>query len=566
MYCTHCGANCPDDSAFCTNCGAPLSNTREPSAAPRYEPRPDRQKIPAASTARPRTGRMKKIALFGLLPLGVFALVLAALLHFFPASEEPGSGKPSQAAAKDADADGFLPAAEKDPLSSYYRDVLVPELGEFDWGTYDLNYGNSAEGSNLEGASGIVFRDIRDYDADEQDELFIMLLDEGHLELQMYEADENDSAALSAQMESLEDIPGFGDIKEHNYYIKSDGGTIYLAEDGYSTVSILADGTSEFLRVSHYAGGEFVSDVSELYEGSDFSGLEDEVAQTASELNACGFTESAARLDVDLVLQAGADNLDPIFLVRACNADFFSFSSNPQELWEEFYNTQNYDVLGQVEYHFFPNEEKMREFTQILGYHTERNDFSVSEGDETVTAYFDQVIFEGNGSSRIDWLNRQVESLKQDYYDSTAPYLEEELGLLKERNESFSYQESGWDYMPHDLESVYYDDRGWVSIGYSWHWYMGGVANSGWVAMNYNLTNCQPLYLPDVLNMDWLETSDAVLEALAEEDPYLAENARGSLIPSDLSFYFDEANAYICFDAYSLNQGGSGIQITIPRQ
>ena len=138
----------------------------------------------------------------------------------------------------------------------------------------------------------------------------------------------------------------------------------------------------------------------------------------------------------------------------------------------------------------------------------------------------------------------------------------EELNLLLES----PYGETEWDYEPHSVESVYYNEAGDVSVEYGWHWYMGGVSNCGWQSVNCNVYTRKIYCLADVLGVDWEMARKQVRQALIDQAGFEEEYIDIEKIPYNPVFYFDEDTVTVCFESYSLDQGPGGVQVTLPRQ
>lgn len=461
-------------------------------------------------------------------------------------------------------------------LRNYYEDMIgksehlidynrqyVASYEEVDYDGY--SYPTAGYVKNLDGP---VACDIRDYDGDGEDELLTVALvknnkEEGSdniLEWQIYEV-WSDEVHLQASMETCQKAIGGFDIQDADYYIKEEGSHVYIAESVTETVCVTADGTNEMLRVLHYDGEALIEDVYQSFSGSDFSDLEDAVAETASKLNGLGFTNSAAKLTTGLELQP-EDGMVDIFLVRGMNQEIY----NPDnELWT-YYDTQDISVLGEVTYYFYHNLEDYYEKNHITGYKKQVDDFSVSQDGKTVNASFERVVFEGNGEVGINWLNNQITQMENDYKSSIDVTDDNLQSIYDELNNLLqSPYDEEWDYQPYSLESIYYNEEGDVSVGYIWNWYMGGVSNTGWQCVNCNIYTRNTYYLEDILGVDWDTAREQVKQALIEQEGFEEEYLDVQDIPYNVPFYFDEDTVTVCFESYSLNQGPGWIQITLPR-
>lgn len=182
-------------------------------------------------------------------------------------------------------------------------------------------------------------------------------------------------------------------------------------------------------------------------------------------------------------------------------------------------------------------ESNENEDSVISGYSVIRDDFSRStDNGRQIEMYFDKVIFEGSDDT-IYWLNGQIESLEATYRKDYEKYMESDLINLQE----FPY-DSAWSYSPRELNSVYYDDN-YVSIGWSGLWYAGGVTDTEFACMNYDLNSKSELTLHDILGEN---AYDIIVDALDKEDDsgWLSSSFDYSMIDKAL-FYFDESTVYV---------------------
>ena len=456
-------------------------------------------------------------------------------------------------------------------LQSFYEDMLAESDHPIDYDrTYTAPYIEMAAddykyplAGYVEGLDGPLTYKIKDFDHDGEEELLVMAIVDNDkeeepdhiLELQMYEVAE-DEVQLQARIRTCLGAVGGFDIQNADYYIKEDGSQIYIAENLAETVCVTADGTNFVLRVLHYDGSDFVEDTAQDFSGSDFSDLEDLVAKTASDLENLGFSNSAVKLTYELQFQP-EDEMEEFFIVRGANEGIYLPDSNVFS----YYDTQDISVLGELTYHFYNDQETYYEKNKITGYRKQKDDFSASRDGATVNAFFERVTFEGNDETGIDWLNQQIIDLENSYKDNLDPVEEELVNLLES-----PYGETEWDYEPHSVESVYYNEAGDVSVGYGWYWYMGGVSNSGWQSVNCNLYTRKIYSLADVLGVDWETARRQVRQALIDQAGFEEGYVEIEKIPYNPVFYFDENTVTVCFESYSLDQGPGGVQVTLPRQ
>ncbi len=452
-------------------------------------------------------------------------------------------------------------------LENYYEQISTESKKPIDYNkSYIVAYeavedAGYAVNGYLEEIEGCVAYDIRDYDKDGQEELLVLTVQPSSdmqemyssIWFQMYEITQ-EAVELAAQTEAYQGILGGSDIQDSYFYVKQTGDMIYLAEESTETVCTYADGTTEALRILHYDGSCFVTDTEKSYSGSDFSGMEEIIAQTADEIRSYGFTKSADGLDTSLTLQM-EDGMEELLLVTGVNYEIY----NPYNRIGTYWENHDLSVLGEVTYRFYTSWEQYREQKKITGYHTQTQDYGISEDGTTIHASFERVVLEGANPDEIAWINKISERLEEEYAASLAD-IDEWFAQLKEN----PYDEQ-WAYHPYSVDSVYYNEQGAVSISYSWDWYMGGVANGGWESLNYNVYDHSSITLEEAIGVDWEEAYDMVKQELASEHGFTAnelENSSGFYNPS---FWFDEDFVYVGYESYALNQGGWPVSIMLPR-
>lgn len=204
------------------------------------------------------------------------------------------------------------------------------------------------------------------------------------------------------------------------------------------------------------------------------------------------------------------------------------------------------------------SEEEVNEDVPIISnYSIVRDDFSCSTNSgKKIVMYFDKVVFEGSDDSIIYWLNGQVESLENTYQSEYQSNIEQELENLEE-----SSYDTSWEFEPHELKHIYYDDQ-YASIGWSCKWYGGGVGDTTYEYVNYNLSTKAEVTLYDLLGDN---AYNIIVEALNKEDESgtLSGNFDIAMVDS-VPFYFDEDTVYINFPDYMLGVSWS-VEITVKR-
>lgn len=611
MFCRECGTKNNDGANFCVGCGRPLRKATQPTggqpgaagleAGQPQVARPTGGQPEAAGSgagqpqAGQLTGKKKNKKWIALALVGAAVVLAGTLIVLFATgafsdgedeeddrkagrvdrhseeSEERGKeGSEKESGSTEESEPEELPAPEDLTVQEYLERDLIPAAGLLDVGqVYEAGYTEEQYGdyyaprnTYVQGISGIAGYDVRDYDKDGEDELLVLMLKEGTeqiglpyhtLWVQVYEKD-TAGLRLAAETEATYGALGGVDVEHVIFYAKETDSAVYVAEEYTGTNCVCADGTMEGLHVLHYTGSGFVTDLEEGYVGSDFSGMEEQIAAMAADLKALGFTRSAAGLTTELELDE-ADGLDVIFLADGRNPQLYEQEST----MGQYYETQDVAYLGKVVYRFYRSAEDYRKSYQITGYTTQQDDFSVSADDRTIHAYFDRIIFQGTQAYRVDWLNRQVEALEASYRADLS-----DLDEFLQDMQDFNVDEE-WYYQPMTIESVYYDTDGTVSICYGWYWYMGGVVNTGWDCLNYDLKSQTEQTLWEVLGVDHDTALQMVRQALLTEfGDILDQDLELNLY--DLDFYVTEDQVVILANPYSFNnQGGRGLSVALSR-
>lgn len=588
MFCRECGTKNNDGANFCVGCGRPLRRAAQPVVG-----QPEAAGSEAAqSTVGQPGGKKKNRKWVALAAIGAAVVIAGTVIVLFATgvfsggedeedgragradrhseeAEERGSEKESESTGESEPEEP--PAPEDLTVQEYLDRDLIPAAGLLDVGqVYEAGYTEEQYGdyyaprnTYVQGISGIAGYDVRDYDKDGEDELLVLMLKEGTeqiglpyhtLWVQVYEKD-TAGLRLAAEAEATYGALGGVDVEHLTFYVKETDSAVYVAEEYTGTNCVCADGTMEGLHVLHYTGSGFVTDLEEGYAGSDFSGMEERIAAVAAELKALGFPRSAAGLTTELELDE-ADGLELIFLADGRNPALYEQEST----MGQYYETRDVSCLGKVAYRFYRSAEDYRKSYQITGYATQRDDFSVSADGRTIHAYFDRIIFQGTEASRVDWLNRQVEALEASYRADLS-----ELDDLLRGLQASDWDEE-WYYQPMTIESVYHDADGTVSICYGWYWYLGGVVNTGWNCLNYDLESQTELPLWEALGVDHDTALRMVRQALLTEFGDVLGQDLERMNLYGLDFYVTKDQVVIVVNPYFFdNQGGIGLSVELPR-
>ncbi len=180
----------------------------------------------------------------------------------------------------------------------------------------------------------------------------------------------------------------------------------------------------------------------------------------------------------------------------------------------------------------------------ITGYRVERNDYSYYGGQHDLISFFDTVIFDGDPNV-VSTLNDMVVKLRNDVVIPLSDSDKYALAYSGPYNYPYLLE-------PYEVINVYYDKK-YVSIGWEWSWYQGGVNNSGYKEINVNLDTMESVLISDILG---LNASQLLKDALDEkmDQPVNIDFCEKKVKTSD--FYFDEQNVFITFSSYELGDYG----------
>lgn len=234
-------------------------------------------------------------------------------------AEQPAEEQQEEAVAEEADID-----IDK-MLENYYKKDLLEAEGlidlpaGFEITNTEKHMENYSIGERLFQETGVCYHAIWDYDKDDQDEMLVLLLDENEdrtaskIHAKMYEVLDG-KVVEAAELESFFNWMQFDTTQSTEILLRETKDWFYLAEEakGYST--IYADGSAYAIRVAHYDGTDFVVDLAKQMSGSDFSGTENEVADTARLLTYVGFDHSAETLTYEYNFNRKDDLLSVFYM------------------------------------------------------------------------------------------------------------------------------------------------------------------------------------------------------------------------------------------------------------
>lgn len=260
--------------------------------------------------------------------------------------------------AKQEKLPGQEQATENDQLlEAYYEEVLLPEQGlielpaGYEVSIKERHLENYTIGEVFLQEKGICYHAVWDYDKDGQEEMLVLALDEdkdykrSKLYARMYEvkasgADEAESAdanetetrevVLSAELESFFGWMECDTSQSMEVFLRETKDWFYLAEEARRYNSIYADGASYAIRAAHYDGTDFVVDMAKQISGSEFSEVEESVAETARLLRNITFDHTAD----NLTYEYSFDERDDLLSV-------FYMSAEPNGTLDTYYRTRN---------------------------------------------------------------------------------------------------------------------------------------------------------------------------------------------------------------------------------
>lgn len=201
-------------------------------------------------------------------------------------------------------------------LYTYVDDVLIPELGQCEEGTYTCNYITTNYGMTLESVhsqTGVLTSRIQDFDGDGQEELLVLVMknnekvkseegldepDRNAVYLQMYEV-KNQNITLQAEMKGLgAQVLGFGDNESDGIFLKKYNEKTYICGSTYGLAYLWADGSSFNSFVVTYEDGEFCKycGTEDTIGGSDFRDYEAEANEMASALEQIDLKQEAEQI------------------------------------------------------------------------------------------------------------------------------------------------------------------------------------------------------------------------------------------------------------------------------
>lgn len=205
---------------------------------------------------------------------------------------------------------------EKYDLYTYVEDVLIPEEGRVEEGTFTCKYINQPQGNSfctvldpVHSEKGILTSRIRDFDDDKKDELLVLRLnneageneytrvDQNEVVLRMYEYLDGE-VVLSDEISALCPVLGDGDLESSGIFLHEYAGQIYICGSFRQHFYIISDGIKFNSFVTDYNGEGFKTQAGtdETVIGSEFSSEESATEEMAEYLAKIGLPAESEQI------------------------------------------------------------------------------------------------------------------------------------------------------------------------------------------------------------------------------------------------------------------------------
>lgn len=213
--------------------------------------------------------------------------------------------------------------------------------------------------------------------------------------------------------------------------------------------------------------------------------------------------------------------------------------------------TRRPDALDKSVEEFYANSQIK---SKITGYDVKRVDYSKNGSNNfTVEAFFDRPIF-GGKDKVIRELNNEVTDLLiaygVDIHNGNMDEMIEDLEWMASPGDKFQFGTQ-------NLDFVHYNEQ-YVSLAYHSEWFMGGVYNQSYTAINKNLQTGEAVSIDQVMDMSMDAVKDCIADKLVVEWNMDKQDARRKLDGiDDFVFWFDDTYVYVGFGSYELEMGTS---------
>lgn len=267
-------------------------------------------------------------------------------------TEETASAEPQEAEAAEkvtnmSETEQSEASKQEEPteadkiLETYYEEVLLPEQGlielpsGYEVSIKEKHFENYTIGETFLQEKGICYHAVWDYDKDGQEEMLVLALDDDEdyerskLYARMYEVETDgtgeEKVVLSAELESLLGWMECDTSQSMEVFLRETKDWFYLAEEARGINSIYADGATYAIRVAHYDGTDFAVDVAKQLSGSDFSDVDEAVAETEQLLRNVTFDHTADNLTYEYRFDKNDDLLSVFYMTGEVNGSLDTY-------------------------------------------------------------------------------------------------------------------------------------------------------------------------------------------------------------------------------------------------
>lgn len=194
----------------------------------------------------------------------------------------------------------------------------------------------------------------------------------------------------------------------------------------------------------------------------------------------------------------------------------------------------------------------------IEAYKIVMNDVSAEDENHKVLAYVELPRFIGEADS-VDEVNAMLQKIDDDYCKEYEKDAKEWLATMKDYPEKEEFQDNTI-----HAPRVFWDADGNISVGMISGWYMGGVYNCNYSAINYNHITKKFVTIEEVLGISRQEVDELILSQIGDKWDGVDLEALNNIEAYD--FCFDEKYVYVGFDSYTFSEWADYYQIiVIPR-